>query len=476
MSVPGIGTGQLIELLSDWDGASAPSYRALSDRLRLLAIDGRMPAGTRLPAERELSARLGISRTTVAAAYAAMRADGYLESRRGSGSVTRIPGRASAAMQEIEGLIDLSRASMPASPGLMAATSRALEALPRHLGDSGYEPIGLPVLREAIAARYRERGLPTTADQILVTTGAQSAIALVARALLSRGDRAVAESPSYPHAFEALRLAGARVLPVGVTTDDGWDEAGFIGTVQRSSPVLAYLLPDLHNPTGRTMPADQRARIVALAEDYGTTLLIDETMAELRIDGEVGMPLATLAGRPDSVITIGSLSKSVWGGLRIGWIRADPALVRRILSERAVVDLGTPVIEQLIAAEMLGDMPAVLAERSRRLRSSRDALAGLIAERLPDWHVPRVEGGLSFWVGLGKPVSSQLSMAARRHGVAIPAGPRFGLDGAFERFIRVPFTADTDTLERAVDGLVAAWHSLDAAPGRAPEPLLTELV
>ena len=476
MDGPSVGTNRLRSLLADWEASSAPAYRALADRLRLLTIDGRVTVGARLPAERELSAGLGVSRTTVAAAYAAMRAEGYLESRRGSGSVTRIPGRVSAAPQEVEGLIDMTRASMPAPPGLMGATSRALANLPQHLGDSGYEPVGLPGLRAAIAERYAVRGLPTSADQILVTTGAQSAIALVARTLLRRGDRAIAESPSYPHAFDALRLAGARVLPVAVTTDGGWDEDAFAGTARRSAPVLAYLLPDHHNPTGRTMPADQRERFVALADEFGVTLVVDETTAELSIEGPPGTPVAAFSSRAESVVTIGSLAKSVWGGLRIGWIRADPALVRRFVAERSVVDLGTAIIEQLTALEILQDMPAVLEHRSVRLRAGRDTMAALLADRLPEWDVPQVDGGLSFWVHLGRPVSSQLAMAARSHGVAIAAGPRFGLDGAFERYLRVPFTADALTLERAADGLAAAWHSLDVAPTRAAEPLLSELV
>ena len=471
-----LGASRLVDLLSDWDVSPAPSYRALADRLRLLTIDGRVPAGTRLPAERELAGRLGISRTTVAAAYSALRAEGYLESRRGSGSVLRIPGRASSAPQEVEGLIDLTKASMPAAPGLMLAARRALDVLPRHLGDSGYELQGLPALRQAIADRYGERDLPTSPDQILVTTGAQSAIALVARTLVTRGDRVIAESPSYPHAFEALRLAGARVLPVSVTTSAGWDEEAFTSLIRRSAPVLAYLLPDLHNPTGRSMPSDQRARVLALAEDLGTILVVDETTAELGIERIASPPMASLASRGDTVVTIGSLAKSVWGGLRIGWIRADPTLVRRLLAERSVVDLGTPIIEQLTAAEILPDMPAVLADRSARLREGRDALTALLADRLPDWEVPRVDGGLALWVGLGRAVSSQLAIAARSHGVAIAAGPRFGLDGAFERFLRVPFTSDRTTLEVAVSGLTAAWHSLGVTPVRTGEPLLTPLV
>jgi DNA-binding transcriptional MocR family regulator len=266
------------------------------------------------------------------------------------------------------------------------------------------------------------------------------------------------------------------VLPVAVTTAAGWDEEAFESLVRRSVPTLAYLLPDLHNPTGRSMPSDQRARVLALAEDFGTVLVVDETTAELGIERTPSPPMAAWAAREDAVVTIGSLAKSVWGGLRIGWIRADPSLVRRFLAARSVVDLGTPIIEQLTAAEIVKEMPAVLADRSARLREGRDALTSLLADRLPEWDVPRVDGGLALWVGLGRPVSSRLAIASRSHGVAIAAGPRFGLDGAFERFLRVPFTADRTTIELAVDGLAAAWHSLGSASARTAEPLLTPVV
>lgn len=450
-------------LLQAWrDDSARPAYVALADRVRLLVLDGRIPLGTRLPAERELAAQLGVSRTTVTAAYSELRDAGYLSSTRGSGSVARLPHATSRTLQDVApGVLDLTKAMLPAIPQLAAAALRGAEALPGYLGLSGFDPVGLPILREAIARRYTARGLPTDADEIIVTIGAQHAIALISRVLLSRGDRALVESPSYPHAMEALRDGGARLVGVNVSNESGWDENGLEQVMQRTSPRLAYLMPDHHNPTGLSMPDALREKTVALAADAGTTLVIDETMAELTIDpAEPQAPFAVHGIDGTRPILIGSLGKSVWGGLRIGWIRAERSVLQRLVRGRTSGDLGTPILEQLIAAELVNDLDAILPFRREQLRVGRDHLMMLLAERMPEWHVPKAPGGLTAWVGLGSPVSSQLTLAARNEGVLLAAGPRFGIDGAFERFLRIPFSHPIEDLDRAADALARAWKTV----------------
>lgn len=461
-------------LLDSWRASSAPGYLALADRIRLLVLDGRLPVGTRLPSERDLCAHLGVSRTTVAAAYAALRDSGHVDSVRGSGSVVRLPTRASLPRPATaEGLLDLTKAALPAADGIAEAAQRAAGRLGAYLGDSGYDQIGRPVLREAIAERYRRRGLETSADQIVVTLGAQHAIALLARVLVGRGDRAVVEAPGYPHAFEALRVAGARLVPISVTVADGWDEPALMQTLRRTSPPVAYLMPDFHNPTGATMPADQRVRVLEAAAAEGTVVIVDETMGELAIDPVLERPLPMAAyGR---AVSIGSVGKSLWGGLRIGWIRADRPLVDRLVRARSAGDLGTPVLEQLVVAELLGDLDRVLEARAAHLRRGRDRVVTGLRTAFPSWVVPSPAGGLSTWVGLGAPVSSQLTLAARREGLLLAAGPVFGVDGAFERFLRVPFSYGDDETDRALAALRAAWAGVDGVQAPA-SPLLAEVV
>lgn len=453
----------LAALIVGWrDLAVGPAYAALADRVRLLILDGRIALSTRLPAERELAAQLGLSRTTVSAAYADLRESGHLESIRGSGSIARLP-RAAGYVHDVLATdqLDFSKATLPSHPAVADAAQRAVAMLPSFLGESGFDTVGLRVTRQAIADRYTARGLPTDPDEILVTVGAQHAIALLSNTLLSRGDRAVIESPSYPHAVEALRGAGARLVAVPVTAEDGWDESALEQAFQRTSPVLAYLMPDNHNPTGATMPRGLRQKVVDLAAQQGTTLVIDETIGGLELDGQQPEPPLATLGR---AVLLGSVGKSVWGGLRIGWIRADRELIQRVARHRFMTDLGTPVLEQLILVDLLADFDRILADRRDYLRASRDHLIRRLAERVPEWRVPHVAGGITTWVELGLPISSQLALAARSEGLVIAAGSRFGVEGLFERFIRIPFTYPPDVIDRGVDALAAAWRAVTRSP------------
>jgi DNA-binding transcriptional MocR family regulator len=450
-------------LLAHWrSGPRGTAYEALADAVRVLVIDGRVPVGARLPAERQLAETLGLSRTTVAAAYARLREDGFLDSVRGSGSVVRLPS-AAVGRPDPEQLgapipsgdvLDLRRAALHAAPGIQEATERAMRHLPAALAEVGYDTVGDPGLRAAIADRYAERGLPTSPDQIMVTLGAQHAIALLARVLVGRGDSVVVESPTYAHAHEALRAAGGRLVPVPVDAHDGWDMGALGAAMRRTAPALAYVMPDLHNPTGATMSRSDREALLTAASDAGSVVVADETMGELRIDGEPTVPIA--AHGP--AVLIGSVGKVFWGALRIGWIRADPALIQRLALARPAGDLGTPIIEQLVVRELLPTTETVLEERRRHLREGRDHLVGALRERIPEWDVPSPTGGLTTWVGLGRPVSSALVLAARAEGISLASGGVFGPDGGFERFVRVPFSGPAADRTRLVDALDRAWR------------------
>jgi DNA-binding transcriptional MocR family regulator len=487
MSAP-LTARSLEAALGEWRGGGS-HYQELADRIRLLVLDGRIPIDTRLPAERDLAGQLQLSRTTVTAAYRELRDAGFVDSVRGSGSIARLPGPVLTAAPPIggDGMLDFTKAALPAAASLPAAARAAAEELPQFLPDSGYDPVGLPHLREAIAERYRERGLPTEAGQILVTVGAQQAIALIARTFLSRGDRALVEMPTYPHATESLRLSGARLVPVTVTAEsagphsigadeqDGWDIAAVEETFRRANPALAYVIPDFHNPTGASMSPETRVRVLAAAAAQGTILVGDETTAELDID-RIGdyLPIAAygVRGAGDApVILIGSASKSIWGGLRIGWIRADRPLIRKLLASKPATDLGTPILEQLVVARMLPQLSEILEERRGQLKAGRESVRRLIAHHFPDWTVPDLHGGLAAWVGIGAPVSSALALGARNHNLLIAAGPRFGLDGAFERFLRIPITYGEPETARAITALSRTWStSLNTPSTPYPDP------
>ena len=263
LSAPALGA-----LIDGWQ-TGGPAYVALADAVRGAVLSGTVPPHTRLPSERELAGTLGVSRTTTAAAYAALRERGFVMSRTGVGTVAVLPRPARrtqpqwcggdapvpVGVEPPDDLVDLSQAAPAAPSQLHAAYGRALEALPAYLSGRGYEPLGLEPLREAVAQRLTERGTPTTPDQVLVTTGAQHAITTVAQSLLGPRDRVVVQSPTYAHGIETMARRGARVVgfPVGAGLPGdgpGFDVGLFESTIRAATPRLVYLVPDFHNPTG----------------------------------------------------------------------------------------------------------------------------------------------------------------------------------------------------------------------------------
>ncbi|CAL2060662.1 Transcriptional regulator, GntR family / Aspartate aminotransferase [Streptomyces murinus] len=475
-----VGAAQLARLLNSQQERPAgpgsrrpPAYRALADGIRLLVLEGRVPVAARLPAERELALSLSVSRTTVAAAYEALRGEGFLESRRGAGSWTAVPAGNPVPARGLEPLppealgsmIDLGCASLPApEPWLTRAVQGALEELPPYAHTHGDYPAGLPTLRAMIAERYTARGIPTMPEQIMVTTGAMGAIDAICHLFVGRGERIAVESPSYANILQLMREAGARLVPVAMAEGlAGWDMDRWRQVLREAAPRLAYVVADFHNPTGALADEDQRRRLVDAARAAGTVLVADETMSELWLEEEVGaagMPRRVCAFDPagSTVITVGSASKAFWAGMRIGWVRAAPDIVRSLVAARAYADLGTPVLEQLAVNWLFstGGWEQAVALRRAQARGNRDALVTALRRELPDWEFSVPQGGLTLWVRAGGLSGSRLAEMGERTGVRVPSGPRFGVDGAFEGYVRLPFTVGGAVAEEAAVRLAAA--------------------
>ena len=466
-----LATPHLVRLLGDWRGGGT-AYPALAAALRSLIVEGRLPPHTRLPSERELARAIGVSRNTATAAFDVLREQGYLASRRGTGSwVTSPPApvdRPDEPVTPAGDVIDLTVANLPAPADLGALAAAAAERLAAELGGHGYEPFGLPAARVAIAAHLTDRGLPTEPWQVLVTQGALHALDLALRTLARPGDRVLVETPTYPGALDAVRAHGC--VPVGVPIGPGgWDLAHLRVALRDARPRLGYLIPDFHNPTGVRVPADQRAIAARAARAAGVPIVSDESLAELWIeDGE--RPPSLAAGDPGrGVLATGSLSKTVWGGLRTGWIRADRESVRALALARGSQDVGSPVLDQLLAAEVLARLDALLPGRRELLRERRDALLGALP---PAWRADRPAGGMSVWAELPSgTAASALAARAADHGVRVAAGPRFSAAGAeFEQRLRLPFTQPPERLLEAVRRLTTAEAALGPRP-TATEPL-----
>ncbi|MFE2764574.1 SCO1417 family PLP biosynthesis transcription factor [Streptomyces halstedii] len=446
-----------------------PAYRALADGVRLLVLEGRVPVAARLPAERELALALALSRTTVAAAYEALRTEGFLESRRGAGSWTAVPagnplparGLEPLPPESLGSMIDLGCASLPApEPWLTRAVRGALEELPPYAHTHGDYPAGLPALRQTIADRYTGSGVPTMPEQIMVTTGAMGAIDAICHLFAGRGERIAVESPSYANILQLMKEAGARLVPVAMEEGlGGWDMNRWRQVLRDAAPRLAYVVADFHNPTGALADDRQRRALVKAARSAGTVLIADETMSELRLDA-VDMPRRVCAFDPagSTVLTVGSASKAFWAGMRIGWVRAAPDVIRSLVAARAYADMGTPVLEQLAVNWLMrtGGWEEAVALRRGQARENRDALVRAVRKELPEWEFEVPHGGLTLWVRTGGLSGSRLAVAGERVGVRVPSGPRFGVDGAFEGYVRLPFTVGGPVADEAAVRLAAA--------------------
>ncbi|WP_328475792.1 PLP-dependent aminotransferase family protein [Streptomyces sp. NBC_00377] len=454
---------QLAALLPDLKGVR-PAYRQLSEAIRALILDGQVALHIRLPAERALATALNLSRPTVTASYDLLRAGGYAHSRQGSGTWTALPKevlphKVARALPPSDTTIDLARAA-PGLPShvLAEALGRVAPQLAVHTRSSGYHPYGLPELRAAVADRFTRRGLATVPEQILITSGAQHALTLVLGLLAAPGDRMMVENPSYPNALEAMRRARLRTVSVPVS-DHGWDVEVLEATLRQTVPQLAFLMPDFHNPTGLLMPDEDRVRVLRAARPADSWLVIDETTADLALDLPAPRPFASHAapGGSGRVITIGSMSKTHWGGLRIGWLRAPARLVTELAAQRIATDLGGSVLDQLLAHALLSGAEDLLPSHLARVREQRDALAGALTEHFPQWRWQLPPGGLSLWVDLGEPIASTLAERTLEHGVRIEGGACFTTDpGVFENRLRIPYTRPSDILREAVQRMAAA--------------------
>lgn len=476
----------VVPILGTWSGGKGSLRRKLTHALMQGVRQGGLAPGVRLPSERALANALTVSRTTVVAAYDALREAGWFESRHGSGTWVR-------AGSAVEVARSAAQTSLSASPLLGLLVDRDADDLvdfglgsPLPLAEIGADrfilprdeydaliqerlhyPLGLPMLRRTIADRYCREGLETRADQILVTNGAQHAVALSASLCLQRGDSALVEDPTYFGAVDAFRTSGARLSTLPVKA------AGVVPTVLRdritaTAARLVYLTPTCQNPTGAIMAVAARKEIARIALDTGTPIIDDRTLADLVLDGSPPPPLAAHAPNAP-ILTIGSLSKLIGPSLRVGWVRAPESLIQRLARLKAAMDLGSPLITQAVAARLIGVIDQARKLRQRQLKPRRDHLASQLRAHLPDWRFSKPAGGLFLWVTLPGGDSREFAQVALRHGVVIVPGPNMSADEQHARFVRLTFLWDPETLTRGVLRLSTAWRYYRSLKPRSRE-------
>jgi DNA-binding transcriptional MocR family regulator len=474
----------------DWRSRSGPRYARLAAAI-LEAIDHKtLREGTRVPAERALAAAVGVSRGTVVACFDHLVAAGVLARRQGDG--TYIAGRPSwtatatsmtaallRRMAADRETIDLSAAGPADLSHLPTAIQNvSFPSFPSH----GLDPVGLPHLREAVARHLtRHQGLPSDPAQIVITNGAQEALWLLTRILPAGA--ILTSCPTYPGLNSVV--GGSRAVIVPVPADGAGPDPAAVERAGRSPHSVAFVMPAGHNPAGGVMPLLRRQTLASLADAGRVTVIEDLALADLALGGpgEPGTPappdtgaLPPLSALSPKVIAVGSASKLLWGGLRVGWLRvADDALRGALVGRKAALNLATSMVSQEMTAQLLEDItPGWLAAHRLALASRRDYLLALIGEHLPAWRVRPPQAGLSLWPELPLATADPFAHAAARHGVTLTPGSAACVCGAHANHIRLSFAERPAILELATERLAAAWAShaadLAATPLRPAHP------
>ena len=479
-----LGTSEVEIVLGSWSVGRGALHAKLAAGLRN-AIERRLLLpGTRLPSERELARHLVVSRSTVVAAYDALRADGLLESRRGSGTrVAQLPASGPLGTQlplnpvyrslldtGDDDVISLACAITGAHPAVGEAISAVAADAPRTLlTNAGYLPLGLPDLRARIADFHTRAGLPTTPEQVIVTTGAQQAVNLCAALYVQPGDRVVVESPSFAGTLDAFRAAGSRFVPVAID-DGGVEVRGVRDAIEHDAPALVYLMPSFHNPTGAMLERNRRVELAELALASGVPLVEDNALEHMTLDRTELLPPIAACGPPDApVLTIGSFGKIAWGGLRLGWVRGPAPLLGRLGEIKARADLGTPMFDQAVAALLLDEFDRMRRDRRTQLLAGLARTTDFLQQRLPDWQWRPPTGGVSLWVRLPRGTAAAYAQVAFRHGVEVIPGDVMSPAGGHGEYFRLPFTAPEDVLELTLERLADAWaaYTNDTTAARA---------
>ena len=484
-------------MLGDWPAHGSGSLAArLAFALRSRILADLLPAGAALPPERGLASALAVSRSTLVAALDQLRAEGLLASRQGSATRVASLGRgrpatgptmAARLLEAAERGINFGISAPPAAgalPPLAVTSADLLAAVPAH----GYEPAGLAVLRGALAARHTAAGLPTAAEEIHVTHGAQHAIDLALATLCLPGDAVAVEDPTYPGVLDVI--AARRLRPVFLAADArGATPAALEDAARTRGAGVAFLLPAVHNPTGRVLDPGRRQALARALDRLNFTVVEDNTLADLTFPAPepggggpgVGGPGGGGPGRPPSlavlcraatVVSVETTSKVAWGGLRVGWLRAPAAVIERSVGQRTSGDLGCSVPAQLLALQLLNHYDNLIAARRLALQASAARFSALLAQAIPGCSFRPPSGGLSLWVRLpGGADAAAFASRALRHGVSVAPGLFASPDGGHDH-LRLCHDRPDDELVEGTARLAAAWSEAAGAlrPAGSPRP------
>jgi len=454
---------------------------------------GRLRPGERLPGSRRLAVSLRVHRNTVLAALAELIAEGWIETAPGRGtfitrSIPETPGRpfsrrlgvrARVPSQVSFALPDTPAAYRPpqlprgtlnlsnGAPDVRLTPARAIgRAYRRVLALRGPEvlaygdPEGHPALRAALASMLvSTRGLSIGPGDVLVTRGSQMALTLTARALLRPGDIVAVEGFGYRPAWEAFRAAGATVVPVAVD-GDGIDVDALKRLASRTPLRAVYVTPHHQYPTTVTLKAGRRLALLSLARAQRMAIIEDDYDHEFHYEGRPVLPLAS-ADHAGAVVYIGTLSKILAPGLRIGYMIAPPAVLRSAGAIRSLLDIQGDLATEAAIASLIedGELQRHVARVRRVYANRREILASSLRKAFGDGvEFTLAGGGMALWVRLRMPVDADAwARRSVQHGVSWYTGRRYAFDGQPKPFARFSFAwLNERELPEAVRRMAAA--------------------
>ncbi|WP_082931464.1 aminotransferase class I/II-fold pyridoxal phosphate-dependent enzyme [Rhodococcus qingshengii] len=458
--------------LRETANSSGPRYRSLASCLTTLIAAGHIRVGQKLPGERELADALGVSRTTMVQAYRTLKELGWVESRTGRGTfasrpagerVTRMVDWVETAFETIGATqescpIDFATAAPSPLPELRGAIAGCIDDAVRLAGQGAHYSQGLPELREWVAQWYASRGLPTRSEEIVITTGAQQALALICRLFVRPKGTVVLESPTYLGALDQMRSRSAHILSVQ-TGDAGIDVDQLTESVTKYSPGLMYTMSGCHSITGTTMSKAHHELLVDLVSRTSMIVVDDDVYAGMV--GSEGTPTSLLASADPElpIITIGGVGKLLWDGLRVGWLRAPRGIADRLARLKSVEDLGTSIVAQLISLDLLHDYQSICDSRTQEASSRRVLAQSLLRATIPEWDWNETSEGWSIWIRFPEGLSAtDFAALAKRRGVVIAAGPTFSADGSSDDRLRLVFHRPVGEIEQGIQRLANAWQ------------------
>ena len=450
--------------------SGVPIYRQLSDHLQELIRTGRFGRGDKLPALREVASQLKLNRTTVASAYERLEEAGLIRTETGRGTfVTGMPEAAArpAASERIN--FAASRPSEELFPiGEFRASCNEVLASPElrsllQLGTPrGYEPLRSYLLANSVAGPN---------DDILITNGCQQAVDLLRRALVRPGTRVALEEPVYPGLKNLFSESGAELIGVDVTRD-GMDLASLRGALEAGAKVVV-VTPSFQNPTGATIPLENRETLIALTRAAGATVIENDIYSRLRY---AGSELPSLKSLDSNVIQLGSFSKIAFPGMRCGWIIAPKPIIARATELKQMADLHTDQLSQAFLLRF-AESGRLAAHQERAITAGRerlDAIREACQRYLPDCRFDIPRGGMNMWIDLPEGVdASALRGLAQQVGIDYLPGRYFSIQRPFDSSLRLSFAGvDPANIDRGVERLGALVRAATLSRDDASRPTL----